>query len=106
MDFNSLMREAQKIQEEMQKKDAELKNKEYTSTKSKSIVEVTMNGDYELTSVKINDDFAKNFTNDDREILEDALMLAINEVTNKVTEDKEGLVGDLAGSLNIPGLGL
>ena len=106
MDFNSLMREAQKIQEEMQKKDAELKNKEYTSTKSKSIVEVTMNGDYELTSVKINDDFVKNFTSDDKEILEDALMLAINEVTNKVTEDKEGLVGDLAGSLNIPGLGL
>ncbi|MBR0474317.1 MAG: YbaB/EbfC family nucleoid-associated protein [Erysipelotrichaceae bacterium] len=106
MDFNSLMREAQKIQEEMQRKDAELKNKEYTSTKSKSIVEVTMNGDYELISVKINDDFAKNFTSDDREILEDALMLAINEVTNKVTEDKEGLVGDLAGSLNIPGLGL
>lgn len=106
MDFNSLMREAQKIQEEMQRKDAELKNKEYTSTKSKSIVEVTMNGDYELTSVKINDDFVKNFTSDDKEILEDALMLAINEVTNKVTEDKEGLVGDLAGSLNIPGLGL
>lgn len=106
MDFNSLMREAQKIQEEMQRKDAELKNKEYTSTKSKSIVEVTMNGDYELTSVKINDDFAKNITSDDREIFEDALMLAINEVTNKVTEDKEGLVGDLAGSLNIPGLGL
>ena len=47
-----------------------------------------------------------DFTSDDREILEDALMLAINEVTNKVTEDKEGLVGDLAGSLNIPGLGL
>lgn len=106
MDFNSLMREAQKIQEEMQRKDAELKNKEYTSTKSKSIVEVTMNGDYELTSVKINDEFAKNFTSDDREILEDALMLAVNEVTAKVTEDKEGLVGDLAGSLNIPGLGL
>ncbi|MBQ9035921.1 MAG: YbaB/EbfC family nucleoid-associated protein [Erysipelotrichaceae bacterium] len=106
MDFNSLMREAQKIQEEMQRKDAELKNKEYTSTKSKSIVEVTMNGDYELTSVKINDEFANNFTSDDREILEDALMLAVNEVTAKVTEDKEGLVGDLAGSLNIPGLGL
>ena len=106
MDFNSLMREAQRMQEEMARKDAELKNKEYVSTKSKSIVEVTMNGDYELQSVKINEEFAKNFTSDDKEILEDALMLAINEVTAKVTEDKEGMVGDLAGSLNIPGLGL
>lgn len=106
MDFSSLMREAQRMQEEMAKKDAELKNKEYTSTKSKSIVEVTMNGDYEIQSIKINDEFANNFTSDDKEMLEDALMLAINEVTAKVTDDKEGMVGDLAGSLNIPGLGL
>ncbi len=104
MDFNSLMREAQRMQQEMERKEAELKNKEYVSTTSRSIVEVTMNGEYEIKNIKINDEFVNNFTSDDKEILEDAILLAVNELTAKITEDKEGMVGDLAGSLNIPGL--
>ena len=46
----------------------------------------------------------KNFTSDDREILEDAITLAVNELTEQITDDKEGMLGDLAGSINIPGL--
>ena len=104
MDFGSLMREAQRMQEEMQRKEEALKNKEYVSTAGRSIVEVRMNGEYELTEVKLNEEFVKNFTNDDKEILEDSLQLAINDVTRQVTDDKEGMMGELAGSLNIPGL--
>jgi hypothetical protein len=59
---------------------------------------------YEVVKVELNEDFVKNFTIDDREILEDAITLAVNELTEQITDDKEGMLGDLAGSINIPGL--
>ena len=104
MDFSSLMREAQRMQEEMERKETALKNKEYVSETGKSIVEVRMNGEYEITELKINDEFVKNFTIDDKEILEDTILLAVNELTRQITDDKDAMMGDLAGSLNLPGL--
>ena len=104
MDFNSLMREAQRMQEEMQRKEDALKSKKYVNRAGRGIVEVRMNGEYEVTGVKLDDEIVKNFTIDDREILEDSLQLAINDVTAQVTDDKDNMMGELAGSLNIPGL--
>ena len=104
MDFNSLLKQAQKMQEDMEKQDAALKEKEYTSKTLKNIVQITMNGEYQITSVKLDDDFVKNFTSDDKEILEDAISVAVNELTEEITADKEGMFGNIAGSLNIPGL--
>ena len=104
MDFNSLLKQAQKMQEDMEKQDAALKEKEYTSKTLKNIVQIIMNGEYQITSVKLDDDFVKNFTSDDKEILEDAISVAVNELTEEITADKEGMFGNIAGSLNIPGL--
>lgn len=104
MDFNSLLKQAQKMQEDMERQDAALKEKEYTSKTLKNIVQITMNGEYQITSVKLDDDFVKNFTSDDKEILEDAISVAVNELTEEITADKEGMFGNIAGSLNIPGL--
>ncbi len=104
MDFNSLLQQAQKMQEEMERQEKELNSKEYRSTVSKSIVEVVMTGDYQVTEININKDFAAAFTAEDKEILEDAVMLAVNELTKKIEEDKTGALGQLAGGLNIPGL--
>ncbi|MBR0385852.1 MAG: YbaB/EbfC family nucleoid-associated protein [Erysipelotrichaceae bacterium] len=104
MDFNSLLQTAQKMQEEMEKQEKELNEKEYHNTVSRSIVEVTMTGNFQLTEIKINPDFAKDFTADDKEILEDAILLAVNELTKQIEEDKAGAFGQLTGGLNIPGL--
>ncbi|WP_294463546.1 YbaB/EbfC family nucleoid-associated protein [uncultured Ruminobacter sp.] len=46
MDFNSLLKQAQKMQEDMERQDAALKEKEYTSKTLKNIVQITMNGEY------------------------------------------------------------
>ena len=104
MDFNSIMKQAQKMQEQMEKQEAELKEKEYNSTISSSIVKVTANGDYKITNIEINEDFAKDFEFEDKEILEDALCLAVTDVLNQINEDKQDALGDLAGSIKIPGL--
>ena len=104
MDFSSLMKQAQKMQEELEKQQDALKEQEFVSTISSSIVRVTMNGDYKLTDVEINPEFARDFTYEDKEILEDALCLAVSEVAMKVSEAKEDMMGDIAGSIKIPGL--
>ena len=104
MDFNSLLQQAKKMQEEMERQEQELNSKEYRSTVSKSIVEVVMTGDLQVTEININKDFAADFTAEDKEILEDAIMLAVNELTKKIEEDKTGALGQLTGGLNIPGL--
>ncbi|MBQ6654824.1 MAG: YbaB/EbfC family nucleoid-associated protein [Erysipelotrichaceae bacterium] len=104
MDFNSLMKAAQKMQDDMETREKELKAKQYVSTTSRSIVQVIMNGNYEVTSIEISNDFARDFTPDDKEILQDAIMLAINELTERISADKDDAIGDLAGSLRLPGL--
>lgn len=106
MDFNSLMQQAKKIQEEMEKQQQKLEAREYRSTVAKSIAEVVMDGGYQVLEVNINKEFAENFSAEDKEILEDSLILALNELTNKISEDKEEGLGSLAGNMNIPGLDL
>lgn len=104
MDFNSLLQQAKKMQEEMEKQEQELNAKEYRSTVSRSIVEVVMTGDFQITQININENFARDFSFDDKEILEDAITLAVNELTKKIEQDKAGAIGQLAGGMNIPGL--
>ena len=104
MDFNKLMAEAQKLQRDMEQQENELKNKEYHSQVRKDLVEVTMNGDYEVLQIKINEDFVSEFTSEDAEILEDAIMLAVNDTLTQIQNDKNNMLGNLAGSIDIPGL--
>ena len=81
--------EAQKMQAQLQKDQKELENTIYDG--SSSLVSVKMNGKYELVDVKINLD--DDFSADDKEILEDMLMVAVNEASKKVLTDKEKKMG-------------
>lgn len=104
MDFNSLLQRAQRMQEDLEKSQNELKQKEYTNKTVSSIVKVTMDGDYQVKNVEFGKDFVNNFTNEDFEMLADSIAVAVNEITREITEDKEGAMADLAGSIKIPGL--
>ena len=104
MDFNSLLQRAQRMQEDLEKSQNELKQKEYTNKTVSSIVKVTMDGDYQVKNVEFGEDFVNNFTNEDFEMLADSIAVAVNEITREITEDKEGAMADLAGSIKIPGL--
>ena len=104
MDFNSLLQRAQRMQEDLEKSQNELKQKEYTNKTVSSIVKVTMDGDYRVKNVEFGKDFVNNFTSEDFEMLADSIAVAVNEITREITEDKEGAMADLAGSIKIPGL--
>lgn len=97
MNMQAMMKQAQQLQQKMLKTQEEINNTEFEG--KASLVTVTMMGNKELKSVKINSD---SMDKDDIEALEDMILVAINDAMNqinKVTEEKMG-----AYTKGIPGL--
>ena len=100
-DVNALMRQAQKMQEEMKAKQEELQNTEYQASAGGGMVQITMTGKHEITSIKINPEIVDK---DDIEMLEDMVAAAVNEAVRKVDEDAEAAMQKITGGANFPGL--
>ena len=89
MNMQKLMQEAQKMQAQLQKDQKELEKTIYEG--SSSLVNVKINGKYEVTEVKIN--IEDELSTEDVEMLEDMVMLAMNDAVKKVLADKEKKMG-------------
>jgi hypothetical protein len=98
-----LMRQAQKMQEQFAKTQAELEERDFTATSGGGMVEVVMNGKKELKSLVIKPEVVDP---DDVEMLEDLVMAAVNEVIRNVEETSNEQLGKITGNLNLgmPGL--
>ena len=101
-DMNALMRQAQKMQEDMKSKQAELEAAEYTGSAAGEMVTVKMNGKHEVLSISIKPEAVDP---DDIEMLEDLVAAAVNAAVRSVDETTEKEMGAITGGLNIPGLG-
>ena len=99
--INQLMQQAQKVQEIMKEKQAELEATNYDVTSGGGMVQLTMNGKHEVVSIKINPDVVQP---DDIEMLEDLVAAAVNEAVRVVDEASENEMNAITGGLNIPGL--
>ena len=84
--MNKLMQQAQDMQDQMQQKQAELEETEYTVKGSGGMVEVTMRGDYNVTAVHINPEIVDP---EDVEMMEDMIAAAFNEAVRTVKEGAE-----------------
>ena len=93
----NLMKQAQKMQRQMEEQAKELETKEYTATAGGGAVEVTMNGKREVLSVKLEDEVVDP---EDIEMLQDLIMAAVNEALRKGEETREATMGKLT-----PGMG-
>ena len=91
MNMQMIMQQAKKMQAQLQKDQEELEKTEYEG--SSSLVNVRINGKYEVLKVKINLSENENIEADDREMLEDMLMVAFNDAIKKVNHDKEKKMG-------------
>ena len=89
MNIQSLMREAQKMQKNLEKTQKELSDTTYEGTSS--LVNVVLNGNKHIVSVKIK--ATEDFSVEDVELLEDMIMVAFNDAAKKVDEDKEKKLG-------------
>ena len=100
--MSQIAKQAQKIQEEMEKVSAELDVKEYTVTTGGSAVSVTMLGSLEITRLTISPDAMDP---EDPEMLADMITGAVNEVIRTINADKEEKMNAVTGGLSLPGMG-
>ena len=96
-----MMRQVQKMQEDMQNFQAEFENREFTASAGGGMIEVTMTGNHEMKKITIDPEAVDP---EDVEMLEDYLVIAINDVVKKIAETQEAEMGAITGGLNIPGL--
>ena len=89
MNIQNLMREAQKMQKNLQKTQEELANTTYDGVSS--LVSITLNGNKDVVSVKMNID--ESLDKEDIEMLEDMIVVAFQDASKKVDADKEKKLG-------------
>ena len=99
--MQSMLRQAQKMQEDIEAKKAELEEKEYVVTSGGGMVEITLKGNHEVKSIGLNPEVVDP---EDVEMLEDMLVAAFNEAVRQIDEESERELGKVTGGLNIPGL--
>lgn len=100
-DMNSMIRQAQKIQENIAKVQEELEQQEYTVTSGGGVVEVTITGKREIKSLSIKPEVVDP---DDIEMLQDILTAAVNEAIRKVDETSASEMEKVTGGMHMPGL--
>ena len=99
--MQTMIRQAQKMQEEMEKTQEELNAKEYTVSAAGGMVECQINGKREILSVSIK---AEAVDPDDVEMLQDMIKSLINEAIAKVDAVNAAEMEKVTGGLNIPGM--
>jgi hypothetical protein len=96
--FGNLMKQAQAMQANMQKAQAEIETIEVLGESGGGMVKVTMNGKHQVRRVQIEPAAA----GDDREMLEDLVAAAINDAVHKVEARVQEKMAALTAGLNLP----
>lgn len=99
--MQGMIRQAQKMQEDMAKIQAELEEREFSATAGGGAVQVVMTGKKELKSVTLQPEVVDP---EDIEMLQDLIVAAVNEAIRTVEETTNNEMGKVTGGLSIPGL--
>ncbi len=99
--MQGMLRQAQKMQEDIAALQEELDAREYTVSAGGGMVSVTITGKHEIRSIDIKPDIVDP---DDIETLSDLLTAAVNEAISKVTTTNEEEKNKISAQLNIPGM--
>ena len=102
MKRGDMMRQVQKMQEDMANAQAEVEAAEFEAAAGGGAVTVKVNGKKELLEVKISPEAVDP---EDIEMLEDLLFAAVNEGMKQADAEMESKMGAVTGGLNIPGMG-
>lgn len=96
--LGNLMKQAQQMQEQMQKAQEEIASMEITGESGAGLVKVTLNGKYESRGVSIDDSLLA----EDKAVLEDLIAAAINDAVHKVQSETQERMSGLTAGLNLP----
>ena len=98
MNMQQMMKQAQKMQEQLQK---QMDSTVVEATAGGGMVSLKMNGNKQLISIQIDPEV---FASADKEMLQDLIVAAVNECVRKVDEVLSGQLGGLTSGLKIPGM--
>ncbi len=98
--MNNLMKQAQRMQRQMEESQKELEEKEFTAKAGGGAVEVTVTGKKEITKVKLSQEVVDP---DDVEMLEDLVMAAANEALRMAEEANSEIMNKMTGGLGLGG---
>ena len=99
--MNQMIKQAQKMQEDMAALQEDLEAREYTATSGGGVISVTVDGKHLIKSIKINSDAIDP---EDPEMLEDLITVAVNEAVSCAAKTAEEEMGAITGGLNPPGM--
>ena len=97
--MNNMIRQAQKMQQDMMKAQEELESKSYEAQAGGGVVSAAVSGKKELLSIAIDPEAVDP---DDVEMLQDLIVAAVNEALRKAAEDAASQMSRLTGGLNLP----
>ena len=98
MDMGDLMKQAQQMQENMQKAQEELSHTELEGQAGAGMVKVIMTGRYDVKRVRIDD----MVMTEDKEVLEDLIAAAVNDAVKKVEANSQQTMAGFASGLDLP----
>lgn len=101
MNQASMLKQAQKMQQEMLRMQAEQEAKTFTAKAGGGMVSATVNGKHELVSIEINPEAVDP---EDVEMLQDMVMAAVNEAMRSADNEAANNMSRLTGGLNLGGL--
>ena len=96
--IGNLMKQAQKMQEDMQRAQEEIANMEITGQSGGGLVTVIMNGQHELRKVSIDD----SLVGDDKDMLEDLVAAAVNDASQRLAAASKDKLSGLTSGMELP----
>lgn len=94
-----MIKQAQKMQADMEKTQAELQEKEYTATAGGGVVSATVDGKHMVKAITIDPEAVDP---DDVEMLQDMVIAAVNEAIRNAMDDMSASMGKITGGMNLP----
>ena len=99
--MNAMLRQAQKMQKEMEALQADLDEREYDVSAGGGVVNVKINGKKEILSIGIEPEIVDP---DDIETLSDILVAAVNEAIKRVEDTNSAEMSKITGGMGMPGM--
>ncbi|MBD1584236.1 YbaB/EbfC family nucleoid-associated protein [Pseudoalteromonas sp. S16_S37] len=96
--MGNMMKQAQQMQERMQKAQEDIKNLEVTGESGAGLVKVTMLGSHNVRRVEIDESLME----DDKDMIEDLLAAAVNDAVRRVAEESEKKMAAITGGMQLP----
>ena len=96
--MGNMMKQAQQMQERMQKAQDDIKTLEVTGEAGAGLVKVTMLGSHNVRRVELDESLME----DDKDMIEDLLAAACNDAVRRVAEESQKKMSEVTGGMNLP----